>query len=226
MKTYQPGNNDNNLNKNNSTESDLPLGSVDRAYMDRKYQGLDTYTEKPKAKTSFMKQFFASIIPFTYKAYNGMNEKDGIAFVRWISFFYMLATYLTIVYFALMNPVLILEQTNNPDISVEFIQDAIVFIILGVFFLIAALIYPFIYRFFSMLLRWPARLMLFFFSKRIRYDHMYLVSIYAMVPAILINIGAGFCIGMPEYEMIRLYCRLFSVILPIVYSCIGVFVIE
>ncbi|MCH5280283.1 MAG: hypothetical protein J1E61_02350 [Lachnospiraceae bacterium] len=188
---------------------------------------MDAYEFTPNAAPSFGKQFLSALLPFYYGTYRDMTKKQGKAFVRGISFLYVAITYVVHITIILINPTAVAAILDGSNSTVRTLQHPVFIILYGAGMLVTAFLYPFIYRFCAWLLRLPGKLVCKIFHKDIQADHLYLVSLYAMVPVFFLQFIPFFFIGFPLlYDILLILCDLFSIIISVLYMCVGIFYIE
>lgn len=206
-----------------SNSDQFSLGNADYSYMNQKYN-TNSYAYKPVLTR--MQQITHAFNPFGYDCYNNMTIDQGKGFANWFSRIYVGVAYLGILFLTIANPYILLLTSSNPYMPVEYFQNAQVIVFETIICLILAAIAPIWYRINAWLLRLIGRLACLISRKNISDKNIYLVSIYALVPYMILRLVPFFCPLIVPYIILQTVLPIIGLIMAIVYMCIGVATVE
>ena len=214
----------------NNMGTTMPLADVEHSYMNNKYmdQKYVTLSSSENPVLSLKEQFFHAFHPFQYSCYNSMSMGDAKAFARWFSRLYIEITYFGFLFMLAVNPNLIRNNLSNPyAITIRQLRSPVMILLISLVFLGMVAIAPIYYRITAWFLRLIGKVVSLISGKHILDTHMYLVSIYALVPYhVLCVIPVFFCPVPLLYEILRAFFPLIGLAIAIINMCIGVFTIE
>lgn len=197
----------------------LPLGSVDYSYINQKYK---TNPCAYKVLLTRKQQVIHAFNPFQYHCYNNMTIEQAKEFINWFSKLYIGVAYLGTMFLILVNPDVIMLALSNPFMSAEYLQNIEFIIAITIGYLIAAALAPIWYRISAFLLRLIGSLVCLIFGKNISDKNMYLVSVYALVPFMILRLIPGFCPFIVLNIILRTSLPLIGLVAAIINMCIGV----
>lgn len=168
------------------------LGSVDygsgNAYgtVDNDTMGTNRWSE-PKIILNLWGQLFNSFVPFRYDRYKGMSVNAAKDFVKFFVKLYLLAGYLMLAVLVITTPEA-MEYFKSGNINI-----LLTIISLGISYAISAFLGPFFFRLQAFIYRVLfGKLICIIEGKKITSTNMYLVTIYACVPWMVISVFAVF----------------------------------
>ena len=208
----------------------VPLGDVEYAYMNKKYmdQKYMTLSSSENSSLSLKEQFFHAFHPFQYNCYNSMSMGDAKVFAKWFSRIYVEICYFGFLFMLALNTDLIRNNLSNPyAITIRQLRSPVMILLISLIFLGILAIATIYYRITAWFLRWIGKVVSLISGKHILDTHMYLVSIYALVPYhALRTIPVFFCPIPLLYTILASLFPLIGIIIAIVNMCVGVFAIE
>lgn len=164
---------------------------------------------------SFWEQLLNSFMPTKYHRYKGISVEGAKQFVRSFSWLYMVAGLILTSGFFLGNADMRAYLQYYNLLSLKTI------IVYMIAFAIAASIYPFIFRLGALIMRLVGKLIALIEGKSITDQNMYLISVYSLVPWLIIKMFFIF-LPIPILLSLETFISILDAVVPIIIMAIAI----